>query len=415
MQEEKQTTMGEKNTPTNGKKVQQEEDFLSWPPFEIIQNDLAKSIYRYRNRLIILRDTVEKIKDWESEEIFEQVKARFKNLKLKTQKLLKNAEEYGNDEEKENLEKQLEKLNDQILNWTPEKNVELAKLLYNKIIDMIAVYAAAYEDLIAHKKALAERKKQLAKSVFDKIDCEKDSFLTEFSKKLKSMSVKPSQSSKISEFFDELSLFLSISLGISFKNPTRLKSWYRFMEKLHDRAESLDITELDSYNDIYGTMFIVPSTNNDEQDIENCYILANQICKYMERYKNAKILKPKFVGTPSSLIYPEYAKYVKDYFQNPKPTGYQAIHICFAVEIRMPDGEKRVIKFEVQIVTMQKKLIANDKKAHGAYKKNRKQLNWDISKLKTEWWIAKQDTCDLAYIDYDGFLEALPLNSIREY
>lgn len=415
MQEEQHTTMGEKNAPTNGKKVQTEEDFLVWPPFEIIQNDLAQSIYRYRNRLIILRDTVEKRRDWESEEVCEQVKARFRNLKLKTQKLLKNAEEYGNDEEKENLEKQLERLNNQILNWTPEKNVELARLLYDKVIDMIAVYAAAYEDLIAHKKALSERKKQLAKAVFEKVDCEKDSFLTEFSKKLKSLNVKPSQSSKISEFFDELSLFLSISLSIPFKNPTRLKSWYRFMEKLYDRAESLDMTELESYNDIYGTMFIVPSTNNDEQDIENCYILANQICKYMERYKKATILKPKFVGTPRALIYPEYAQYVKDYFQNPKPTGYQAIHICFAVEIVMPDGEKRVIKFEVQIVTMHKKLIANDKKAHTAYKKNRRQLNWDITELETEWWIAKHDTCGLSYIDFDGFLEALPLNSTREY
>ena len=415
MQEENFAAIGDKDSPTNDKKVQGDEDFLVWPDFVIVQNDLSKSIYRYRNCLITLQDRVDTLKDWQSEEVTELVKSRFKKLKSKTQKLLKNAEEYGNLEEKANLEEQLDRLNNQILNWKPEMNVELARMLYGKVIDMIAVYAAAHEDLVAHKKALAERKKQLAKSVFEKIDCEKDSFLTEFSKKLKSMDVKPSQASKISEFFDELSLFLSISLSIPFKNPTRLKSWYRFMEKLYDRAESLDKSEIDSYNDIYGTMFIVPSTDNDEQDIENCYILANQICKFMQKYKKAKILKPKFVGTPRSLIYPEYAKYVKDYFQNPKPTGYQAIHICFAVEILMPGGEKRVIKFEVQIVTLHKKLIANDKKAHVVYKKNRRQLSWDVTKLETEWWIAKKDACGLAYIDYDGFLEALPLNSTREY
>ena len=415
MQEEQQTTMGEKNAPTNGKKVQQDEDFLVWPKFEIIQNDLAKSIYRYRNRLITLRDTVETLKPWNSEEITELVKSRFENLRTKTKKLLKNAEEYGNVEEKKNLEEQLKKLDQKILNWNPEMNVEHARLLYDKVIDMVAIYAAAYEDLIAHKKALSERKKQLAKQVFEQMDCEKDSFLTEFSKKLKSMDVKPSQASKISEFFDELGLFLSISLSIPFKNPTRLKSWYRFMEKLYDRVESLDETEIESYNDIYGTMFIVPSTDNDDEDIENCYILANQICKFMQKYKKATILKPKFVGTPKSLIYPEYAQYVKDYFQNPKPTGYQAIHICFAVEILMPGGEKRSIKFEVQIVTLHKKLVANDKKAHVAYKKNRRHLDWDVTKLETEWWIAKKDNCGVAYIDYDGFLEALPLNSTREY
>lgn len=405
------TPMGDKNTPANDKKAQTD-DFLIWPDFESVQNDLSLSIVRYRNLLITLKDRVETLKDWESEEVTELVKARFKKLKSKTQKLLKNAEEYGNLEEKENLEHQLERLNNQISNWKKEMNVELARLLYQNVIALVSDYLIAYDDLIAHKKALAERKKHLAKSVFEKMNFEKDSFLTEFSKKLKVKDIKPSQSSKISEFFDELSLFLTFSLNIPFKNPTRLKSWYRFVEKLYDRAESLDLTELESYNDIYGTMFIVESTENEKQDIENCYILANQICKWMETYKKGSILKPKFVGTPHCLIYPEYTRFVKDYFKNPKPSGYEAIHICFAVDILMPDGEVRTIKFEVQIVTLHKKMLANNPKAHSVYKNNRRQLKWDLTKIKTHGFEAMDDGI---YIDYDGFFDALPLNTTREY
>lgn len=408
-------TVGENITPVTDKKVLGDLEFLVWPEFTIVQRDLGKSIHRYRNLIRCNLEKIDTLKDWGSEEVTNLVKARFKEQKNQAQKLLRNANMYGNDEEKRNLEVLIDRLNHQIANWKPEMNVELARMLYEKVIQLVTKYALAYDDLIAHKKSCANRKLQLAKATFEKMNeynMEGDVFLREFHDKLQELdSNKETQTSKISEFFDEMFFFIAISLGISCRNQTRLKSWSHFMEKLHNRAESLDLGELDYYNDIYGTMFVVNSTDNVVQDIENCYIILNQICKWMTNYRKAQILKPKFIGTASEYVYPEYAAFVKDYFRNPKSTGYQALHVCFWVEIEMQNGEKRAIKFEVQIVTSDLKLIANNPKAHSAYKKMRKQLNWDLTKIKTEGFAYNGEG---EYIDYDGFIDAIPLNSRRD-
>ena len=77
------------------------------------------------------------------------------------------------------------------------------------------------------------------------------------------------------------------------------------------------------------------------------------------------------------MVIPEFDNNVKDYVANPKPNGYQSLHVV----LKKPDG----LIFEVQVRTMAMDIVAEHGSAnHEPYKAKRYgngNVNIDLSKI----------------------------------
>ena len=153
----------------------------------------------------------------------------------------------------------------------------------------------------------------------------------------------------------ELKRFLS-SLKVPCSISGRLKNYISFLEKV--RSFIYDGLDPYSINDELGFRLIVGTQRYDnEKTIEQLYEVANKVIAFFVIRKGYQLIKPSpanglgfnpelfpKVFVPSKgLIYPEYTKYVKDYFVAPKKKGYQALHMVFVT--------KSGLTIEVQIRT----------------------------------------------------------------
>ena len=142
----------------------------------------------------------------------------------------------------------------------------------------------------------------------------------------------------------ELKKFLA-SLKIPCSISGRLKNYISFIEKV--RTFIYDGLDPFSINDELGFRIVVGTKRyDDEETIEQLYEIANKVIAFFVIRKGYQLIKPspanglgfnqelfpKVFVPPKGLIYPEYAKYVKDYFVAPKKKGYQALHMVFVTK-----------------------------------------------------------------------------------
>lgn len=173
----------------------------------------------------------------------------------------------------------------------------------------------------------------------------------------------------------ELKKFLS-SLKLPCSISGRLKNYVAFMEKV--RTFIYDGLDPYSINDELGFRIVVGTKRfDDEESINHLYEVANKVIAFFVIRKGYQLIKPSpanglgfnqelfpKVFVPSKgLIYPEYAKYVKDYFVAPKKKGYQALHMVFVT--------KSGLTIEVQLRTFASHFHAEYNATHLAHKDER--------------------------------------------
>lgn len=170
----------------------------------------------------------------------------------------------------------------------------------------------------------------------------------------------------------ELKRFLS-SMKIPCSISGRLKNYISFLEKV--RSFIYDGLDPYSINDELGFRLIVGTQRyDDEKTIEQLYEVANKVIAFFVIRKGYQLIKPspanglgfnpklfpKVFVPNKGLIYPEYTKYVKDYFVAPKKKGYQALHMVFVT--------KSGLTIEVQIRTFASHFHAEFVSKHEEYK-----------------------------------------------
>lgn len=142
----------------------------------------------------------------------------------------------------------------------------------------------------------------------------------------------------------ELKKFLA-SLKIPCSISGRLKNYISFLEKV--RSFIYDGLDPYSINDELGFRIVVGTKRYDnEESIKQLYEVANKVIAFFVIRKGYQLIKPSpanglgfnpevfprvFVPKKGQ-IYPEYTKYVKDYFVEPKKKGYQALHMVFVTK-----------------------------------------------------------------------------------
>lgn len=184
----------------------------------------------------------------------------------------------------------------------------------------------------------------------------------------------------------ELKRFLS-SLKVPCSISGRLKNYISFLEKV--RSFIYDGLDPYSINDELGFRLIVGTQRYDnEKTIEQLYEVANKVIAFFVIRKGYQLIKPspanglgfnpelfpKVFVPKKGQIYPEYAKYVKDYFIAPKKKGYQALHMVFVT--------KSGLTIEVQLRTFASHFHAEFVSKHDEYKDARYGV--DNSKLTPE-------------------------------
>ena len=173
----------------------------------------------------------------------------------------------------------------------------------------------------------------------------------------------------------ELKKFLA-TLKIPCSVSGRLKNYISFIEKV--RTFIYDGLDPFSINDELGFRLVVGTKRYDnEETIEQLYEIANKVIAFFVIRKGYQLIKPspanglgfnpelfpKVFVPNKGLIYPEYTKYVKDYFVAPKKKGYQALHMVFVT--------KSGLTIEVQIRTFASHFHAEFISKHGDYKDER--------------------------------------------
>ncbi len=170
----------------------------------------------------------------------------------------------------------------------------------------------------------------------------------------------------------ELKKFLA-TLKIPCSVSGRLKNYISFIEKV--RTFIYDGLDPFSINDELGFRLVVGTNRYDDDDsIRQLYEIANKVIAFFVIRKGYQLLKPspanglgfkqknfpKVFVPQKGLIYPEYEKYVKDYFVAPKKKGYQALHMVFVT--------KSGLTIEVQLRTFASHFHAEFVSKHEEYK-----------------------------------------------
>lgn len=173
----------------------------------------------------------------------------------------------------------------------------------------------------------------------------------------------------------ELKKFLA-SLKIPCSISGRLKNYVAFLEKV--RTFIYDGLDPYSINDELGFRIVIGTSRyDDEKSIAQLYEVANKVIAFFVIRKGYQLIKPSpanglgfnkelfpNVFVPQKgLIYPEYAKYVKDYFVAPKKKGYQALHMVFVT--------KSGLTIEVQLRTFASHFHAEYVATHLSHKDER--------------------------------------------
>lgn len=180
---------------------------------------------------------------------------------------------------------------------------------------------------------------------------------------------------ELEEEIIELKKFLA-TLKIPCSVSGRLKNYISFIEKV--RTFIYDGLDPFSINDELGFRLVVGTKRYDnEETIEQLYEIANKVIAFFVIRKGYQLIKPspanglgfnqelfpKVFVPNKGLIYPEYTKYVKDYFVAPKKKGYQALHMVFVT--------KSGLTIEVQIRTFASHFHAEFISKHEEYKDER--------------------------------------------
>ena len=173
----------------------------------------------------------------------------------------------------------------------------------------------------------------------------------------------------------KLKKFLA-SLKIPCSISGRLKNYVAFLEKV--RTFIYDGLDPYSINDELGFRIVIGTSRyDDEKSIAQLYEVANKVIAFFVIRKGYQLIKPSpanglgfnkelfpNVFVPQKgLIYPEYAKYVKDYFVAPKKNGYQALHMVFVT--------KSGLTIEVQLRTFASHFHAEYVATHLSHKDER--------------------------------------------
>lgn len=170
----------------------------------------------------------------------------------------------------------------------------------------------------------------------------------------------------------ELKKFLA-SLKIPCSVSGRLKNYISFLEKV--RSFIYDGLDPYSINDELGFRLVVGTKRYDDNDsIKQLYDVANKVISFFVIRKGYQLvtpspanglgfrpeLFPRIFVPQKGLIYPDYSKYVKDYFVAPKKKGYQALHMVFVT--------KSGLTIEVQLRTFASHFHAEFVSKHEEYK-----------------------------------------------
>lgn len=173
----------------------------------------------------------------------------------------------------------------------------------------------------------------------------------------------------------ELKKFLA-TLKIPCTVSGRLKNYIAFIEKV--RTFIYDGLDPYAINDELGFRLVVGTKRyDDEESINQLYDVANKVIAFFVIRKGYQLIKPtpanglgfnqklfpKVYVPQKGLIYPEYAKYVKDYFVDPKKKGYQALHMVFVT--------KSGLTIEVQLRTFASHFHAEYVATHLSHKDER--------------------------------------------
>ncbi|MBP3503272.1 MAG: hypothetical protein J6K42_07385 [Clostridia bacterium] len=171
------------------------------------------------------------------------------------------------------------------------------------------------------------------------------------------------------------SLYKELSrMGLYFKLDGRRKSLFSFEKKVQLAIESEQ--PLDSIRDIFAFRIVLFDTQDDAL-IEECYKVMESLTLFLSQNGFIPCEATKCVSTRS--------RFIKDYIQNPKDSGYQSLHAIF---FHPATGHY----FEVQIRTLSMHAIAEKgSAAHMNYKKNKYSCE------------ALYDGIDLAKVHLRGF------------
>lgn len=159
--------------------------------------------------------------------------------------------------------------------------------------------------------------------------------------------------SQVRTHFNRLYKELS-RMGLYFKLDGRRKSLFSFEKKVQLAIESEQ--PLDSIRDIFAFRIVLFDTQ-DNALIEECYKVMNSLTLFLSQNGFIPCEATKYVSTQS--------RYIKDYIENPKASGYKSLHAIF---FHPETGHY----FEVQIRTLSMHAIAEKgSAAHMNYKKNK--------------------------------------------
>lgn len=196
----------------------------------------------------------------------------------------------------------------------------------------------------------------------------------------------------------ELKQFL-FQLRIPCSISGRLKNYIAFIEKV--RTFIYDGLDLYSINDELGFRIIVGSEAFDSEDtIKQLYDVANNVISFFVINKGYQLVLPsppnelgfrpqqysKIYVPKHSLIYPEYSRYVKDYFVKPKKRGYQALHMVFL--------NRQGLTIEVQIRSFASHYHAKFIATHELHKDERYTNHPDLTQ-------AEQQKLEVVKVQYD--------------
>ncbi len=272
--------------------------FLIYPDFQKTfegHMGLYGVILDYKNQFERLYETMDR-SYWESQKMVDFAKNRFVALS-----------------EAAKTEGQRDKYLRLYENWTAEDNLHLAQNLYRANLEILERYAYSYDDIRSREDTKAKT------------------------------------ASLISKFFNSLADPIAKEVNLEFDFESRFKSWHSTVEKMLTKTESLDLSELQEFNDIYACRFVVSSGVGNDSDYpgaeSECFMMMNIVIRHILKL-GGSLLRIKDVGETSDQIWSEYRNNVKDYISNPKPNGYKALHCCFEIPIK-----NRKIRFEVQVLS----------------------------------------------------------------
>lgn len=340
--------------------------FLVYPNFQASfdgHSGLYGAVMDYKSQFERLLDTMDEIRDWKSSAMLAYTLRRLKALARKA----KSEEQRSKYEE---MAKQL----------TPEGVYELARQLYKMNIDILERFAFALYDILSRE------------------DTKKNS------------------ASIVTPFFNKLSTPIAMELNLELEFESRLKTWKKIVQKMITKSETLDVDELENFNDIYGCRFVVSSsvsTADDYANAENeCYKTLNVVIRHIEKL-GGNLLPISSVGDASEQIWTEYRPFIKDYIANPKSNGYRALHACFEIAI-----QNKKIRFEVQVASCYM-MHANELLApHSTHDKNtKKELEFDPTKVRLRKFYAskREDGTILVSDRGEGLLVPKELSAHKWY